>query len=234
MTLFEQYNFLRFIMNKDYTGNVIKPDDFKTAVTVVNLELFNIMMGLPEDFAPGQPISRKSFDLTKQLNAQLRFLRTYESSQAVAAGAIAISGLTRFFMVDTIRFGYAVTVDGQAQTLYRPVEELTEREYSDRSGNFTKQPTQKNPVYVLRSSSIDIYPTTITQVQFSYIKFPLEPVFDYVQNTGYITEGGSPTEYEWPENMHPRLTLMLAKYFGMHLNEQDIVQYAEMYKAQGV
>jgi hypothetical protein len=234
MTLFEQYNFVIFILNKDYTGNVVKPDQFKEVVKVANLELFNIMMGLPEDFVPAQPISRKSFDLTKQLNSQLRFLRTYVSAQAVATGAIAISGLTNFYMVDEIRFGYAVTVDGQAQTLYRPVEELTEREYSDRAGNFTKQPTQKNPVYVLRSAAINIYPTTITQVQMSYLRLPTTPVFDYVQETGYITEGPAPTEYEWPENLHPRLTMLIVKYFGMHLSEGDVAQYAELYKQQGV
>lgn len=234
MTLFEQYNFVSFILNKDYTGNVVKPERFKDVVPVANLELFNMIMGLPEDFAPGQPISRSSFDLTRILNAETKFLREYEDSQAVSSGAIALSGLTRFFMVDTIRFGYQRQVDGVTKTFYKVVEELTEREYSDRAGSYIKEPTQQSPVYVLRSDNINIYPDTITEVQFSYIKLPRTPVFDYVQETGYITEGASPVEYEWPENLHPKLTMLIMKYFGMHLNEQDIANYAEMYKSQGV
>lgn len=232
MTLFEQYNFVSFILNKDYAGNVVKPDKFKEVVKVINQELFNIMMGLPEGFAPGQPIPQMSFDLTKLLNAETRFLREYESAQAVAAGVIAIP--SGFFMVDTIRFGYQRSIDGVATTLYRPVEELTEREYSDRAGNYTKQLTQKNPGYVLRNDGIYIYPTTISQVQFSYIRFPVTPVFDYTLGTGTITEGPSPVEYEWGENLHPKLTWMIVNYFAKHIKEDDLTQYAEMYKAQGV
>lgn len=231
MTLFEQYNFLNFIGNKDYGGNILKPEQFKALAPIVNIELFKEKMGLPEEYQPGQPISRQSFDLNKILNAETRFLREYEASQAVGSGTISYP--SDFFIVDEIRYVYQRTIDGVTISIPKPAQELTEREYSDRAGNFTKKPTTENPVYVLRSGGIYIYPVTIVQVQFSYLRYPIDPVFDYVQETGYITEGSSPTEYEWGRHLHPLLSMKILSHLGINLRENQMLQYAEMYKERG-
>jgi hypothetical protein len=231
MTLFEQWELVNYIANKDYSGNVISPDRFGQLVKVVDLDLFKVKMGLPEDYQPGAPISRQYLDATKRLTDETRFLKKRVAAQPVTLGIVAYPA--DYFGGNSIRYGYQRQVDGSTKVLWKPVEELTEDQYSDRAGNFTKEPTVKNPVCVTRSDGIHIYPASIVQVDFTYIRYPVEPVFAYVQQTGYITAGAS-TEYEWPKHLHRDLTMMILSYIGINIREQQLEQYAEQHKAQGV
>jgi hypothetical protein len=232
MTLFEQWELVNYIANKDYGGNVIEPEKFAQLVKVVNIDLFKVKMGLPEDYQPGQAISRQSLDLTQRLTDETRFLHKRLSTQAVTTGVISFPA--DYFGLDAIRYGYQRQVDGSPKVLWKPVEVLTEDQYSDRAGNFTKEPTAKNPVCIIRSDGIHVYPTSIPQVDFSYIRYPADPVFSYVLNPGYITEGLSPVEYEWPKHLHRDLTMMILGYMSINMREQQLEQYAEQHKAQGI
>ena len=231
MNLFNQYNFIRYIANKDYGGNMYTPDQHALNVKYANMECFKIKMGLPEDFQPGAPITRQSFDISKRMNADTNFLNQYESAEAVAGGYFA--KLSGYFCINDMRYGYQRTVDGSSKTIWKPVEELTEAEFTDRMGNYTKEPTYVDPVCVQRGSNIYVYPSGIVQVQFVWVKYPTEPVFNYTQQTGYI-EAASSTEFEWPQHViDVDITLILLKYIGINLREDQLLQYAQQHKAQG-
>ena len=231
MTLFEQWELINYIANKDYGGNVIEPDRFNQLCKVANLDLFKIKMGLPEDYQLGAPISRQYIDATQRLSDETRFLKTRVEAQTVTDGVFSIPA--DYFTIDAIRFGYQRTVDAVVTTFPKSVEVLTEDEYSDRAGNYTKQPSQKNPVCVIRGEEIHVYPDTINEVDFTYIRYPEDPEFVYVQETGYITAGAS-TEYEWPQHLHRDLTMIILNYIGINMREQQLEQYAEEHKMKGV
>jgi len=232
MTLFEQWNLVNYIANKDYGGNVIEPERFKQLCVVANMDLFKVKMGLPEDFRPGQPYFRQYLDAGQRLTDETRFLRVRTSTQAVTSGIVPYP--SGYFGFDAMRYGYQRQVDGSPMVLYKPMEILTEDQYSDRAGNYTKRPTTKNPIGVCRSDGIHVYPSSIVQVDFAYVKYPADPVFDYVQQTGYIEEGAEPTEYEWPKHLHRDLTMMILSYMGINIREQQLEQYAEQHKTQGI
>lgn len=232
MTLFEQWELVNFIANKDYEGNVVTPERIAQLFTVVNLDLFKLKMGLPEDYQLGAPISKQYLDATQRLTDETRFLKTRVAAQAVTSGIVAFPG--NYFGFNAIRYGYQRQVDGVAKVIWKSVDPLTEDEYSDRAGNSIKEPTAKNPVCVIRSDGIHIYPTSIPQVDFNYVRYPLDPVFDYTENPGYITDGGSSVEYEWPVHLHRDLLMMLCGYIGINLREGELEQYAEQHKAQGI
>lgn len=232
MTLFEQWELVNYIANKDYGGNVIEPDRFGQLVKLADLDLFKVKMGLPEDFQPGQPFFRQHLDVVQRLTDETRFLKKRVEAQTVTDGVVSYPD--DYFGFDAMRFGYQRTVDGAPKVIWKPVETVTEDQYSDRAGNFTKEPTQKNPVCIFRSDGIYVYPTTIPQVDFAYVRYPVEPEFDYTQQTGYIVEGESPVEYEWPKHLHRDLTMIILGYIGINIREQQLQQYAEQHKAQGV
>jgi hypothetical protein len=191
-----------------------------------------VKMGLPEDYQLGAPISRQYLDATQRLTDETRFLKKRVAAQAVAGGVVAYP--SDYFGFDAIRYGYQRQVDGSPKVIWKPVEPLTEDQYSDRAGNSIKEPTAKNPVCLIRSDGIYVYPTSIPQVDFAYIRYPVDPVFDYIQETGYITEGSSPTEYEWPVHLHRDLTMMILGYMAINIREEQLQKYAEQHKAQGV
>lgn len=230
MTLFEQWDLINYIANKDYGGNVIEPDRFKQLCVVANIDLFKTKMGLPEDYQPGQPFTRQYLDATQRLTDETRFLRSRVAAHPVAGGIASYP--PDYFGFDSMRYGYQRQIDGASTVLWKPVEILTEDQYSDRSGNWIKRPTTKNPVGVIRSDGIHVYPASIVQVDFAYVRYPVDPEFVYVQETGYITEGAS-TEYEWPIHLHRDLTMIILSYIGINIREQQLEQYAEQHKLQG-
>lgn len=232
MTLFEQWELIEYIANKDYQGNVITPDRFNQLIKVVNLDLFKIKMGLPEDYQVGMPLSRQYVDLNKRLNNETIFLKTQINPKSVVAGILAYPA--NYFMDNSLRYEYQRNIDGSPTVIPQHIEILTEQEYTDRSGNYTKAPSVKNPVGVLRADGIYIYPDTITSIDFNYIRYPNDPEFDYNVAEGYITDGGSSVEYEWEEHLHMDLTAMILRYVGINIREQQLESYAAERKAQGV
>ena len=232
MTLFEQFNLVNYIANKDYEGNVISPDRFAQLATVANMDLFKIKMGLPEEYQPGMPLSRQYYEANQLLADETKFLKVYNKTQSVPSGVVAYP--TDYFRFDDMRYNWQRQVDGDTVILPRPVEMLFENEYSERAGNWTKKPSTQYPVCVLRKDGIYVYPTIITTVEFAYVRYPKTPVFDYEVHDGYITEGSSPTEYEWPEILHMDLTRIILRYIGINLRDQQLAAYAEQHKVEGV
>jgi hypothetical protein len=231
MTLFNQWELVNYIANKDYGGSVIEPDKFNQLAKLANLDLFKIKMGLPEEYQLGAPLSRQYLDATQRLTDETRFLKKRVAAQTVTTGVVAYPA--DYFSFNTMRFGFQRNVDDVSTVLWKSVEVLTEDQYSDRAGNWTKKPATKNPVCVIRDDGIYVYPITIPQVDFTYIRYPIEPVFGYTQAEGYITTAAS-TEYEWGEHLHRDLTMMILGFIGINIREQELQQYAEMHKEKGV
>lgn len=231
-TLWEQWELVNYIANKDFGGSVISPDTFNRLIKIVNMDLFKIKMGLPEDYQPGSPISRQSIDLNSRLTSETKFLKEFAPNSTVTNGVLDYpSGL---FDIEDIRYNYQRNIDGSPTVIPKPVERLTEAEYSDRAGNYTKQPTLENPVCIFRDNGVAIYPAAIDSVDLSYVRYPNEPVFDYDLSPGYITDGGASVNYEWGDHLFMDLTRMILGYVGINLREEQVQQYAEMHKQQGV
>ena len=233
MTLFQIYELIEYITNKDYNGNVIAPDQYGKLIVAANIDMFKKKLGLPEDFQLGAPITREYIDANKIQLADTKHLKVRAATQAVASGVIAYP--VGYFLDDAIRYNYQRDVDGASTTITKVVEGLTEAQYGDRAGNWIKKPSTKNPVYVVRNDGIHIYPSTIAVVDFNYYKYPTTPVFAYNQFTGYITydEPGS-TEFDWPERLHMDLVRIILGYVAMNISEAQLSAYAEAKKKEGI
>jgi hypothetical protein len=87
----------------------------------------------------------------------------------------------------------------------------------------------------MREDGIYIYPTTITEVDFYYYRWPVDPVFTYILGDGYITyDSAASTEFEWSKDEHISLVTMMLAYIGINLREEAVVNYAELKKQTGV
>lgn len=237
MTLIEIYDFIKFMGNKDFNGNFFKPEHFQSALIMANLDLFKKRTGLPEEYQPGHPVPRDFKEVNSKSLSELRRFKEHVDDQAVASGYFAIPA--DFIGWDSMTYDYVHSIDGTPTTFPRPVELLTESELSDRRGNYTKQPSTKYPVAVIRSDDtndrIYIYPDTINSVDWHYYRLPAEPDFQYVitdDELVYDTNGS--TELEWPSNLHNDIVRLLLSYLGLNLREAELVQYAEMQKEKGV
>jgi len=232
MTLWEQFNLVKYIVNKDFSGNIITPELFKQLIKVVNIDLFRHKYGLPEEYQPGRPIPMEYVDITLKNTDDLKAFKVILLNTAVVNGILSYP--SNYAHRDTVTYNFTKTINHVVTVLPRPVEILKEAEFSARNGNYTKRPTTSNPTGVVRSNGIHIMPLTIISVNFSYYRWPIDPIFSYTLGDGYITYNASTSvEYEWPVDEHMTLVSMILQYIGVNLRESDIVQYSELKKKEG-
>lgn len=232
MTLFQIYELVELVLNKDFAGNIVTPDRFKQLIKVVNIDKFKKKFGLPEEYQPGRPIPKEYVEITLKNADDMKAFKVYVSGTACPGGLLPYP--TNYAHRDQIIYNRNTTIDGAVVPLPRQVEILRETEMAARRGNYTKGPSTRHPVGVMRSNGIQIYPATIEFVDFAYWRWPIEPVFDYTQHLGYITYNqATSTEFEWPEDIHLELARMILEYLGVNLREADIVQYANTKIQQG-
>ena len=233
MTLYESYSLLEFICNKDFEGNIITPDRFNMLIKVASIDLFRKKYGLPEGYQPGRPIPNEFADITLKNTDDLKAFKQFLKDTVVTDGILPYP--SDYAHRDTLTYKYVKTINKTATTLPRPIEILREGAIAERRGNWTKQPTLKDPVAAVRSDGIYIYPEEITLVDFAYYRFPIDPVFAYTEFDGYIEyDATNSTEWEWGKGEHTTLTMMLLSYIGINLKESDLFQYSELRKKEGV
>jgi hypothetical protein len=233
MTLWDIYNLVNLIVNKDFGGNIITPEQFKDLIKVVNIDLFRNKYGLPEEYQPGRPIPKEYAEITLKNMDDLKAFKVFLKNVPLVNGTIPYPAdychrieLTNNF---TIKINKVDTV------LPKGIEVLTESQLSSRLGNYTKRPVSRMPICTFRSDAIyiwpfevsDIVPDPITQVDFAYFRWPHDPVFAYVIGDGEITyDAVNSVEPEWPQDEYITLTAMLLKYIGINLRAEEIVQIA--------
>ena len=232
MNLFTAYELLRFICNKDFAGNIITPERFKLLIKVVNIDLYRKKYGLPEGYSPGSPVPVEHIDITIKNTDDMKAFKMDLSNTPVTGGVLPYP--SDYAHRDTVVYRYSKTINKVATELPRPVEILRDAQAAERRGNYTKRPTVKDPIGVMRQDGIYIYPKTITSVDFYYWRWPREPSFVYVTEDGYITyDALSSVEFEWPEDEHNTLNSMMLTYIGVNLRENEIVQYSGLKQKQG-
>jgi len=226
MTLWEMYQLLKFITNKDFAGSVITPERFKLILPVVNIDLFRQKYGIPEEYQPGRPIPNERADITLKNTDDMKAFKVRLPNRTVAAGVMLYPN--NYAHRDTVVYNYSKTINGVATSLPRPVEILREAEFASREGNYTKRPTLQNPIGVMRVDGIHIRPVDIASSDLNYYRFPVDPVFAYVEGDGFITyDAANSTELEWGKDEQLTFTRMVLSFIGINLREEQIFNYAE-------
>ncbi len=231
MTLFEAFNFMNFVLDKDYNGQVLKPDYFNTLLLASNISYYKLKFGLPEEYRPGQPVPRQAVDISRKLTDDLRAFKITATMTIDGSGIGSFPG--GYSHMDSMKYGRAVTIDTVGYTYWSPVEELTSGQAADRLGNYTKRPTEKNPIGEYTSTGVIVYPVTINQVTIVYYRMPIQPVFIWSVSNDEISDNGS-TEWEWPVDCHMDLVRLMSSDMGINVREQLITEFSEMKLQKGV
>jgi hypothetical protein len=232
VTLFDIYKLIEFIVNKDYSGNTITPEDFKMLIKFVNIDMFRRKYGLPEEYQPGRPIPVEFANITLKNTDDIKSFKKELLGVSVINGILSYPA--DYAHRESVIYNWSKSINGVPTILPRPVEILQDEHAAERRGNWTKKPSLQYPIGVIRSNGIHIYPETISSVDFSYYRWPIEPVFDYVEYDGYITYNpATSTELEWPIDEHFNICRRCLELIGVNLREQDVIQYARTKLKEG-
>ena len=235
MTVCEIVKYVRFLVNKHQKGNVFTPEDINLSFNDTNLQVYNDERA---KFQPGLPIPEP-----------IRRFKTSVISTTLTGGVYSIPSAYG----ELISAAFSVEVGG-VKKYGRFVDEST----SKRLISTPSARLRENPIGVLKSGSIVIYPTDADRLTFEYLRLPDTPVYDYyideflneiclapgATHTLAGTEVGSagqvqPTvvtsltvELDWDKEIHPRVIAHMLERMGLPLREADVVQYANIKKQE--
>jgi hypothetical protein len=207
----------------------------------VNIDFFKQRYGLPQEYQPGMPLPKMSYEITQKITDDLRDLKV-RMGQDVATMAIATNGRATI-PTDYIHFSSArynqITDNtcGNLATRPRAIEHLSDAQIGDRLGDSIKMPTLKNPVFVTYAGYFQFYPKTVSNVEFTYLRMPKTPVYGYVADNTTDDDTYDETtsvHFEYPEDCFNDIVSMCLGYIGINLRSSELLQYAEMQKEKGV
>lgn len=237
MNLDEIRTYVNQRLNKDYSGDALPPVDFENYARVANLEYLKTKMGLPERFRFGKNVDGQGFELNAKISDDIRFLIMPMGSPGVPPMFVNKDGIAPLpedyaHMISSTYKYYKEGEDARPV----PIERLTNQQWATRRGSILKQPTKFRPVCTFINNKIHFAPKSLQRVEFTYIRFPAEPVYAQKENT---TEGimeydhANSIQFEWPEQCHSDLAAMILSYAAEHLQMGAHKQYAESRKEKG-
>jgi hypothetical protein len=198
---------------------------YNAVLNLTNLDYYKQWCGLPEDWKPGQPITRKGWQVAEQNSQSLKkFLVT--NNFAVSNGQLAYPS----DLVHITRIGYTSPNTGMPNK----VELLTDEEIDDRLRDPVTSPSVEYPCWSYGPTYIQFYPN-IQTVTLNYLRLPATPVYanQLVDGVNQYNPGAS-TEFEWPSNLHNDLLKILVGYLTMAAKNQLGLQIDNIQKEKGL
>lgn len=122
-----------------------------------------------------------------------------------------------------------LAVSGTLSSIGRDIEVVSEKELNVRKYNVFGL-LEYHPACVIKGTTIDVLPTSITSVSLTYIKEPTTPVYAETYNsTSGLNEyaSGSSTQWDWNEHNHPDIVMEILNLLGISVPIEDVKKFIE-------
>ena len=170
MTLDVLLKYINYISTKENTGSTLKPTEFNTILESVNVDLFNKLVLDAQLYAlqSKMPLSKAIYEF--------KALRDFRRSSTISftTGSYALSGLTDY--------GYWLAMISNYNGSMTKIDIITDDELEERRSNLLSKSLSDYPAAVINNKTIYVYPSNITSADFTYLKIPTKPVYDYYTN----------------------------------------------------
>jgi hypothetical protein len=223
-TVNELYELMNFICNKKQSG-AVKPDDYNRMLKMVNLEMFKVYSGLPEEFGPGPQSPRRVWQANNKITD---ILRPFHKIKFIAKQAndffpvpddyAAFSSLMR------VQIDSSDECSKAAKKKWKVIELVTEAERTTRLGNRVKPPTLSYPIAAYYDLGLLVDPEEIPAIRMAYLRYPKVPFRNYDNindEDKYVAQGS--VDLEWPAIAHIDFVIRMCRYVGINIREEELV-----------
>lgn len=193
MNLQEILDYINLLANKDQRGRTFTPDKYNTALQGVVIKYFKWRYGLPEEYQPGMPLPRISWEITQKITDDLRMCKVLLDGIHNPLAQVNSQGIytlpTNYIHYASIGYWYQLIEIGQAPQVVE-IDVVTEGEWNSRISDAIEAPGKdflNPPICKFNASDIQFWPKDIQFASFSYLRLPLTPVYDY-----YYSEAEQP------------------------------------------
>ncbi len=165
------------------------------------------------------------YEVSQRVTDSLRPFKVDVPTQTVTAGKITLPA--DYFYPTMLNYTYNDRV--------RPIEVLTDGQWGWRQYDSNKGPTRSFPLARFLATEVEILPSTITTVHFTYLHLPVDPLAVYTTTNGVLTyDAGNSVEMEWSDADQIDVINLILLDMGVVSDPASITEYANMKKSQGV
>ena len=242
MTLDQIVNYVNYICVKENSGSTFTPDQINLVFPVANVNMFNRrvqeaqVLGLQYKI----PFSQALYE-----HAALREFHIPESI-TFTTGSFDLTTLTN-------TYAYWLSLIAHYNGEDRQIELLPDKIFADRRTNIiTSRKIKKYPIAMTEGNNIKVLPNDITTAEFTFMKKPATPVYDYYYDANanliYLAVGASHTltggevgsagqtsgtvtsntvELEWNSLFHVEFCNEVLAKVGIALKDEQLRTYAK-------
>jgi hypothetical protein len=217
------YQWAYQLINKTQSGE-LTPDQYNTAINIVNVELLKQKLGIPEEYQVDKREARQEFQTTQNNSDALR--------KFIVSKPLVKNGVGFDFPADFAAFAgnsylYVEQINGQTVATTQPIEVVTLGERGIRLNNYIKYPTFEYPIGTYLNGQLIVDPDGINAVTLSYVRYPVTPFRNYtVQGDFDVYNPIGSTQIEWDTLLLPDFAIRVAKYFGVTIREEEFTNFA--------
>lgn len=225
----EVYQTLLVFINKELDGHVT-PDAFNILAKQAQEEIFR---GYFSD--ENRDKLRKNSQMLNKGYANLPFNERQRITKFAAKDTLTgtvSDGVAVFDLPDDI---YFIEDDGVSVSSNNRVVQETERSDMNYVGGSLAAPSAIFPIYEQVGDTIEVSPSSITEVKLRYIRKPSDPKWTYQVVSG--VELFDPSNVDFQDfDLHPseftNIVIRMLSSFGLNIREADVLNVAEGLKNQ--
>lgn len=220
MDLQTAYNFLNFEVNKVFTA-YYSPGDYDLVVDRAQMSLFN-------DYYD-------QFGASQRLNDALApFKKTFQFTQSATPGGFIITP-TDYEHLLSIYTTVQNAITGLPQN--RPVPIVNEDEKVARDNSQIYPPSLTDPYAMITQNwDVQLFPMVPQAGVMYYLARPAAPKFVYTIVSGRVPlyDPINSVQLQWADKDVNSILIKALSILGINVNEQSIIQYAEMKSQQNL
>lgn len=227
--------FIDFIANKEQSGTAYSTPQLNNAFQAANTDLFKQRYGLPEEYTPGMPLPRMSYEVTQKMKDDLKACKEVADIPVDSAGHMMLPD--NYIHPTSITYIKITNqcCDNPPKVSRREVEKIDDDKWSERVSNSIKTPSKDYPVCNFLKDRIRIEPRDLGKVEFSYLRVPPKPIWAYTVVGG--VEKYDPTnsiDFDWGEILFTDVAKLVLGYLSINLRDGELAAAVDQYKTKGV
>lgn len=211
----------------DYTINV---EQLNRVLELVNLRIFKRKLGLPEGYNPQQP---EAAEADGRLIDELKMFKVdmgTESQPLVLVNGFANSPTDLFYPLSMLSKQIS-----NNKVKYGRIDMLSELQFQERLASSITKPTHRDGIARFNNGRIQVLPSEIQYVLFSYYRIPRTPFYAVTYANGYAEyEPKTTVEFEYDSVTVIDAIPMILQELGFSIPSQEVLTYSQKLETKGV
>jgi len=238
MNLDEIKKYVQIKLNKNQNGWVLTPDRYNLLLKALNVEYYEEKVQKPTAPNVGYEFTKKHIDLFRDFKVSVQIPLVNGIGQLPEGYRHYSSVYYNLYYKD----GCELNINP------KKVSYVKDSRLPDRLQSSIQAPTLAYPIWTLINGQIEVWPKEVKNLEFTYLKKPVDAIFDYTiidDNVVYLPPGtdhpnasvkpaGTPSasvELPYPENYHIEVADWLYDVAATTLKDQLNIQLAQQKKA---